>query len=91
MIDPSIIHLNYIKKEPQSGSDRGLRYLFVKGKDKSGDCLEVTAWPEPLCYGKTPAHLKESRTFPLSEDGIREAADWLNGWSARRAGARPEA
>lgn len=54
MIDPSIIHLNYIKKEPQSGSDRGLRYLFVKGKDESGDCLEVTACRNLCATAKPP-------------------------------------
>lgn len=78
MIDPSVIHLNFIKKEPQSGSDRGLRYLFAKGKDGEEDCLDVTFWPEPLCYGKTPAELKTLRKFPLSPDGIAAAVDWLN-------------
>ena len=43
MIDPSTIHSNFIKKEPQSGSDKGLRYLFAKGKDGDADCLDVTA------------------------------------------------
>ena len=83
MIDPSTIHSNFIKKEPQSGSDKGLRYLFAKGKDGDADCLDVTSWPEPLCYAKTPGHLKKLRKFPLTADGIAAAVDWLNSSEVR--------
>lgn len=78
MIDKNQIHLNYIKKEPQSGSFRGMRYLFSKGKNEEGDCLDVTIWPEPLCFVKTPKQLRETRQFPLTAEGRDDGVKWLN-------------
>lgn len=78
MIDKNSIHLNYIKKEPQSGSYKGMRYLFAKGKNEEGDCLDVTIWPEPFCFVKTPGNLKETQQFPLTIEGKDDAVEWLN-------------
>lgn len=78
MIDKNIIHLNYIKKEAQSGSYQGMRYLFAKGKNDAGDCINVTIWPEPLCFFKTPEQQKETRQFPLTIEGKDDAVEWLN-------------
>ncbi|MBQ7839603.1 MAG: GNAT family acetyltransferase [Lachnospiraceae bacterium] len=78
MIDPNIIHVNYIKKEPQSGSYQGMRYMFTKGKNDDGDCMNVTIWPEPLCYVKTPDSQKEMKQFPLTLEGRDLAVEWLN-------------
>lgn len=78
MIDSNIIHLNFIKKEPQSGSYQGMRYLFSKGKNDDGDCLNVTIWPEPFCFFKTPEDQKETRQFPLTIEGKDDAVEWLN-------------
>ena len=55
MISPEIIHVNYIKKEAQTGSYCGMRYRLSKGKNEEGDCMDVTIWPEPFCFVKTPA------------------------------------
>ena len=46
MISPEIIHVNYIKKEAQTGSYCGMRYRLSKGKNEEGDCMDVTIWPE---------------------------------------------
>lgn len=78
MIDKNIIHLNFIKKEPQSGSYQGMRYLFARGKNEDGDCIDVTIWPEPLCFVKTPPEQKETRQFPLTIEGKDDAVEWLN-------------
>ena len=78
MIEKNLVHINYIKKEPQSGSYQGMRYLFTKGKNEDGDCLNVTIWPEPLCFVRTPAELMETKQFPFSAAGCEEAVDWLN-------------
>lgn len=78
MIEKNVVHVNYIKKEPQSGSYRGMRYMFMKGKNEDGDCLDVTIWPEPLCFVKTPDALKERKQFPLTVQGTDDAVDWLN-------------
>ena len=42
MISPEIIHVNYIKKEAQTGSYCGMRYRLSKGKNEEGDCMDVT-------------------------------------------------
>ena len=39
MISPEIIHVNYIKKEAQTGSYCGMRYRLSKGKNEEGDCM----------------------------------------------------
>lgn len=79
MIDKNSIHLNFIKKEPQTGSYRGMRYRFIKGKNEEGDCIDVTIWPEPLCFVKTPDDQKETKQFPLTQEGKDNAVEWMNG------------
>ena len=44
MISPEIIHVNYIKKEAQTGSYCGMRYRLSKGKNEEEGCLEAVAW-----------------------------------------------
>ena len=78
MIEKNQIHFNYIKKEPQSGSYQGMRFMLVKGKDEEGDCIDVTIWPEPLCFVRTPAELKFLKKFPLTQEGCDQAVDWMN-------------
>lgn len=79
MIEKNTVHLNYIKKEPQSGSYCGMRYMLVKAKDEAGeDCIKVTIWPEPLCFVKTPPELKQHMLFPLTAEGTEDAVDWMN-------------
>ncbi len=83
MIDPNTIHINYIKKEVQTGSYCGMRYRFARGKNKDGDCMDVTVWPEPFCFFKTPDDQKQTRQFPLTLQGREDAAAWLNDMSSR--------
>lgn len=78
MISPEIIHVNYIKKEAQTGSYCGMRYRLSKGKKEEGDCMDVTIWPEPFCFVKTPADQKTTKQFPLTQEGCLEAVAWLN-------------
>ena len=49
MISPEIIHVNYIKKEAQTGSYCGMRYRLSKGKNEEGDCNcnESKNWRNP--------------------------------------------
>ena len=72
MISPEIIHVNYIKKEAQTGSYCGMRYRLSKGKNEEGDCMDVTIWPEPFCFVKTPAEQKTTKQFPLTQDFIHD-------------------
>lgn len=67
-------YLNYIKKEELTGSDTGMRYMLKK----KGDVIEVTVWPEPYCYAKTPEDKKVRTEVALSKEGVEEARCWLN-------------
>ncbi|MCR4588412.1 MAG: hypothetical protein K5682_08400 [Lachnospiraceae bacterium] len=80
MIDPqNFNNLNYIKKEPLSGSDSGLRYLMeCIPKDEDTKVLKVTVWPEPFGYHATPDDQKTIMEFPLNADGLADAVMWVN-------------
>lgn len=79
MIDKETFHpLNYIKKEEYSGSMDGMRYLLKKVTVRGETKMRVTVWPEPFGIHKTPAEDTISVDLPLTEEGVSEAADWLN-------------
>ena len=79
MIDKETFHpLNYIKKEEYSGSMEGMRYLLKKVKSGEVDVIRVTVWPEPFGIFRTPEEKQISIEVPLSQDGVEQAADWLN-------------
>ena len=40
--------------------------------------MDVTIWPEPFCFVKTPAEQKTTKQFPLTQEGCLEAVAWLN-------------
>lgn len=73
-VENSSISLNFIKKEPMTGSYKGMRYVLRK----SGDEIEVCIWPEPYNFLKTADELKQFKTFELSSDGKDAAVAWLN-------------
>lgn len=73
-IDPNTISVNYIKKEPFTGGCNGMRYRLIK----SGEGMEVTIWPEPYNFLRTPDEKKQSKQFPLTIEGRDEAVAWLN-------------
>ncbi len=79
MIDKEKFHvLNYVKKEEYTASMNGMRYMLRKKKTEDQDKLEVIIWPEPYCFAKTEEEKKQRTEFPLTKEGIMEAADWLN-------------
>lgn len=71
-------YLNYIKKEPLTGSMDGMRYLLTKKAEGGESYLLGVVWPEPYCYHKTPEEAKIRKRFSLDEKGLAEAVDWLN-------------
>lgn len=79
MIDKETFHpLNYIKKEEYSGSMGGMRYMMKRVKGEEADMIRVTIWPEPYGIHKTPEEEKQFLEVPLDEEGVSQAADWLN-------------
>ncbi|MCR5716778.1 MAG: hypothetical protein K6G23_08035 [Lachnospiraceae bacterium] len=75
-------HLNYIKKEPMSGSSNGMRYLFMAKEEQDGEekkkYMLGCVWPEPLGFHATPEEKKTYERFTLDSDGLAKAVDWLN-------------
>lgn len=75
-------NLNYIKKEPLSGSYKGMRYLLEAKKEiveeEEHKYMVGTVWPEPFGYFKTPDDQKTVKRFSLDADGIADAVAWLN-------------
>ncbi|MCR5250835.1 MAG: hypothetical protein K6E50_09550 [Lachnospiraceae bacterium] len=78
------VSLNYLKKDPYSGSADGLRFMLVKEtkktEDENGEAKEETElrlwiWPEPLCFDKTDESEKRLRVFEFSQQGLDEAVD----------------
>ena len=79
MIDKETFHpLNFIKKEEYSGSMDGMRYLLKKVSVEGERKMRVSVWPEPFGIHKTPTEDIVSIDLPLTEEGVSEAADWLN-------------
>lgn len=75
--------VHFLKKEPFTGSHKGLRFRMEKAEQTGEDgqavtCLKVTAWPEPYGYDATPEEKKKSVCFDLSEEGIVAGVEWLN-------------
>lgn len=74
-----VMPTNYYKKEPFTGSDRGMRYMLRKKEQEDGPVrLEAVIWPQPFCFEKTADEKKVSAVFSFDETGIAEAVEWLN-------------
>ena len=43
---------------------------FQKEKMKRGTVWNVTIWPEPFCFVKTPAEQKTTKQFPLTQEAV---------------------
>ena len=79
MIDPDrFMSINFIKKEPLTGSYAGMRYRMVKAGENEAQVLLVTIWPEPFCFEKTEESKKQSKEFPFGSEGLKDAIAWLN-------------
>ncbi|MGC4019126.1 MAG: hypothetical protein QM793_07815 [Muricomes sp.] len=75
MIDKNLVPLGGLKKEPFSGCHRGMRYYFQM--DDSKETFTVTVYPEPWSLEHTPEEDKEKSSFPMSQEGMDCAIEWL--------------
>lgn len=79
--------LHYFQcKNIYSGSEEGMRYRLTPGKRKvAGEdgteteqsILTVDIWPDPWTLEFTDPALRRQETFPLSDEGRAQAADYL--------------
>ena len=63
------------KKEDYTGSMDGMRYML---RSISKEEMTVYIWPEPYAFAKTDKELITEKNFPLTEEGIEEARNYLN-------------
>lgn len=77
MINKQLIPFLGLKKEPFSGSHNGMRYFLNGDNGKESTTFTVYVYPEPWCFEETPDSEKESAVFPLSDEGMDQAMDWL--------------
>ena len=79
---------HYEYGEAYFGSHKGMRYrlareplenvVFVKPEDRGPATLMATVWPEPYSYANTDKALMTSENFDVSEEGFKEAIQWIN-------------
>lgn len=84
-----VLNLNYYKKTTYTGWMEGMRFLIKReqptiidpatNEEKPEDPIfHVWIWPGPYIYDLTPAEQKLTARFPFSEEGKRQAVDWIN-------------
>ena len=73
------VNLNYVKKEPYTGSFGDLRFKLVKyaPSEDEDPVLRLWLWPGPLCFDKTDDEKKRFEEYPFSKEGLEEAVDQL--------------
>lgn len=73
VIYDEIFEVSYFKKSVYFGSYKGLHFQIRKEEEE----LLVTAWPGPYIMDVTPEDKKKKETVEFSEEGLKEAARWL--------------
>ena len=89
------VHYEY--GEAYYGSCGSLRYRIAREPlqnvhytppEKRGEAgLRAVAWRGPYGYAATDDSLKTIRDFPFTEEGMQEAADWLDGQAEADTGS----
>ena len=74
-----VLNMNYYKKTTFTGWTGKMRFRIGKHEEENTEpVLRVYAWPAPYNYETTPAESKICADFPFSEEGRKQAVDWLN-------------
>ncbi len=73
-----LYHLAFYQKSNYTGSIDGMRYYIGKDAAAEPPVFRVWIFPGPFCFEKTADDVKESKTFPFTEDSIPLIASWLN-------------
>ena len=74
MLETAGLSTKFLKKESYSGSYRGMRYTLKKGDEG----ILVYVYSEPWSFETTPEDEQLTKEFPFSDDGVKEAVEWLN-------------
>lgn len=80
----SLLALNFYKRKPFTGSEGNLRYriekveLPIKDSEETETKLQVTVWPGPYAFAKTPDEKKTTYLAAFSEEGLQDITHWIN-------------
>ena len=84
-----VLSLHFYEKELFTGSYQGMRYRLERtsgGEADAPDLFRAVIWPGPYNYATTRDEQKSAATFPFTEEGKKQAVDWMNEqWQARQA------
>ena len=74
-----IMGIPSLKKSRFTGSDGPLRYVLEKqSSEEVGEKLAAICWIGVNCSDATPDEEKTTELFPFTEQGLKEAQEWLN-------------
>ena len=76
-----MMNLNYFTyKKPFSGSDKGNRFKYVTQMQEVEEkkVLHVMCYVGEKNSKETPDEIKKFKDFEFSEEGYKEALDWLS-------------
>ena len=76
MLSTPGLSIKYLKKQPYTGSHRGMRFRLYAPKDSAA--MKVWIYGEPWCFDAAPEGEKTLREFPFTQEGLEEAVQWLN-------------
>ena len=72
------VNLNYLKKEPYTGSMDGTRFKLEKISPEEGkELLRLWLWPEPLSFDCTEDEKKSFTDHEFNSDGLEEAVTFI--------------
>ena len=87
MLDAVPRLLFFQKKNTFTGDHMGMRMRIIMVKPEEGDSfLKAWAWDEPLCFEASDPATHLTAEFPLSEDGLAEACEWMRTQYAEQEG-----
>lgn len=74
----TLLSLPFLKKSRFTGSQRGMRFCVKMVREDEISYLEASACPGPFSVDCTKEELFVSARFPFTDEGRKEAVDWLN-------------
>ena len=73
-----LLSIPFYKKSAFTGSYEGMRYRIRCVKTEEESSFEAAIWPGPYIFDATADDQKETCTFPFTDEGLAQIAEWLN-------------
>ncbi len=78
--------LYFQKKNIFTGDHCGMRMRLCAVQPEEGErVLRAWVWDEPLCFEASDPRTHSTADFPLTEEGLTAACDWVRGQYAQQA------